>query len=174
MWSSLGLSGLFLASYLAARTDMSSEDIAIALLLAIPLIWLSVIDLDRFVIPDISIIWIVLSGLAIQLQLGTLNAGTYLFEGLLTFVFMYAFSELARKWLQKTALGFGDVKLLGASAIWIGAMGISSAILLASVAGILFAAIMWLLKKRRIDAPVPFGPFIAFGVWAVWLFGPLI
>jgi len=167
----MGAMIVFFGLYAGAWLLASPQPLAWpALMLGLPLIWLSVVDIDRFEIPDLASAWILLGGIWWQFSCGW---GVVL-DVLIVFLLMFLFSILAKKWMGKTALGFGDVKLLGASAAWVGALGISSVVLLASVAGIIFTVMMWGIRRRRFDAPIPFGPFIAMGVWAVWLFGPIL
>ena len=167
MWLGLGLMGVFGGGWALASPQPSAFE---ALVLGLPLIWLSVVDLDRFEIPDLANLGILLGGLSYGE--GPLW-GTVL-ESSVIFMIMFLFSIVAENWLGKTALGLGDVKLLGAGAAWVGVFGMSSVILLASVAGIGFIVMMWALRRRRFEAPLPFGPFIAMGLWATWLYGPVI
>ncbi|MBL1437665.1 MAG: prepilin peptidase [Rhodobacteraceae bacterium] len=167
MGAVFGFSGLYAEAWLLASPQ---PIVWPALMLGLPLIWLSVVDIDRFEIPDLASAWILLGGIWWHYGYGW----GVMMDVLLVFLLVFLFSILAEKWLQKTALGFGDVKLLAASAAWVGALGISSVALLASVAGVVFTVMMWGIKRRRFDAPIPFGPFIAMGVWAVWLFGPIL
>lgn len=60
----------------------------------------------------------------------------------------------------KEAMGFGDVKLMGAMGLFFGWMNI----ILISVMAFLFAAIVSIIvlisRKRKMDEYIPFGPFI--------------
>jgi len=63
----------------------------------------------------------------------------------------------------KEAMGFGDVKLMGAIGLFFGWINI----ILISVMAFLFAAIISIgilvLRKKKIDEYIPFGPFIVVG-----------
>ncbi len=166
MWFGTGLAGLFISSLALAPSPPPILD---AVVLGFPLIWLSVVDLDRFEIPDLANIVVLLGGLTFSEAPLWMVALQVVAVGLA----LWLFSILAEKRLGKTALGLGDVKLLGAGTAWVGALGISTAILLASVAGIGFVSMMWAVGRRRFDAALPFGPFIAIGLWATWLYGPI-
>ncbi len=166
MWLGLGLLGVFAGAWGLAWPQPSALE---ALALGLPLIWLSVVDLDRFEIPDLASMAVLFGGL-------TFSAGplwAVALEIVAVGLVMWLFAALAENWLGKTALGLGDVKLLAAGVAWVGALGITTVILLASVAGIGFIVMMWSAGRRRFDAALPFGPFIAMGLWATWLYGPI-
>ena len=63
----------------------------------------------------------------------------------------------------KEAMGFGDVKLMGAMGLFFGWFNI----ILISVIAFLLAAItsigILVLRKKKIDEYIPFGPFIVIG-----------
>jgi leader peptidase (prepilin peptidase)/N-methyltransferase len=68
----------------------------------------------------------------------------------------------------------GDAKLLAASGAWVSWTGLPSVVLIAALAGLVFAVI----RARRgggieAAARVPFGTFLCLGTWIVWLYGPL-
>lgn len=85
---------------------------------------------------------------------------------------LWVMSEAIYRWTGRDALGLGDVKLIAASALWLGP-AVSQAIILGSIAGLGYGVIKrsWGTKK-----PFPFGPFLCLGVWVIWSwsgFGPL-
>ena len=63
----------------------------------------------------------------------------------------------------KEAMGFGDVKLMGALGLFFGWVDI----IIISVIAFFFAAIVsigvLILRKKKIDEYIPFGPFIVVG-----------
>ena len=71
-------------------------------------------------------------------------------------------------------MGLGDAKLLAASGAWLGAGALPTVLLWATGS----ALVCVLVASRRNPAltgasRLPFGPFLAFGIWLVWLYGPL-
>jgi leader peptidase (prepilin peptidase)/N-methyltransferase len=71
-------------------------------------------------------------------------------------------------------MGLGDAKLLAASGAWLGAEGLPGVLLWASgsaLVGILIAR--WRGETLSASTRVPFGPFLAFGTWLVWVYGPV-
>jgi leader peptidase (prepilin peptidase)/N-methyltransferase len=80
-----------------------------------------------------------------------------------------------RRWRGKEGLGAGDAKLLAALGAWVGATGLPSVVLLASLAA-LVAALAARAMQRGLPAAqdrVPFGPALVIAGWVVWLYGPL-
>lgn len=73
----------------------------------------------------------------------------------------------------REGLGLGDVKLFAAAGAWVGWMGLPSVLVWAGVLGLAAALTAGLAKGglRGSDA-LPFGPFLAAGLWLVWSFGP--
>lgn len=79
-------------------------------------------------------------------------------------------------WLRgRDGLGLGDVKLLAASGAWVAWQGLPSVVLIASVLALAVALpVAWSQEGRRTgELRVPFGAFIAVGLWIVWLYGPI-
>lgn len=85
----------------------------------------------------------------------------------------------AVRWLyarlrRREGLGLGDVKLIAAAGTWVGWAGLPSVVLIASVAALAVVGVGAAGGRRaRADDAVPFGSFLAFGCWLVWLHGPL-
>lgn len=76
---------------------------------------------------------------------------------------------------QRDGLGGGDAKLLAAAGAWVGWTGLPDIIMIAALLGI---AGTIALHARGIAASsvtaLPFGPYLAFALWIVRLYGPLI
>ena len=88
--------------------------------------------------------------------------------GLIAGYLFFLALEYGFKALRGTdGLGRGDAKLLAAGGAWCGWMGLPFIILIASGTG-LIAALMPSLRKSAQDGRIPFGPFLAFGIFMVW------
>jgi leader peptidase (prepilin peptidase)/N-methyltransferase len=90
------------------------------------------------------------------------------------FVLLAAAAVLYAKLRGEPGLGLGDAKLLAASGAWLGAQALPSVLLWAcgsAILGLLLRA--WRSGSLSGKSRVPFGPFLAFGTWLVWLYGPL-
>lgn len=60
----------------------------------------------------------------------------------------------------KEAMGFGDVKLMGALGLYFGFSGIIVIALIAFLLGAIISIILLATKKKKTDEYIPFGPFI--------------
>lgn len=134
------------------------------LLLTLPLIWLSLTDLARRIIPDtasaavagIGIVGWVNDPLALGLTLmvsGAVVIGLALSGGLY--------------WRRRghEALGLGDAKLIGAGILVVGIDAMWLMLLLGSIGGIASAV----FAGRTGDGGVPFGPFLAYSIYITFL-----
>ncbi|MDA8708637.1 A24 family peptidase [Hellea sp.] len=68
----------------------------------------------------------------------------------------------------KDGLGRGDAKLLAAGGAWCGWMGLPFIVLIASGAG-LAAALSPSVRKSADAERIAFGPFLALGIFMVWV-----
>lgn len=69
----------------------------------------------------------------------------------------------------REGLGGGDLKLLGALGTWIGPVAVLLALFLAALMGSLIGGLLILLRGGDRHLAIPFGPFLAAGGWALFL-----
>jgi len=140
------------------------------LLLGATLTALSVIDMRSLTLPD----WLTLPLTAIGLafiavyvpQQWMWHAGA----AALGFLLLWGIGEAYWRLRQVDGLGMGDAKLFAAVGAWTGLEGLLSALLIATFAALLAVVIMRVSRKTAL----PFGPFLALGLWVTWLYGPVI
>ena len=73
-------------------------------------------------------------------------------------------------WRGHEGLGEGDAKLLAAAGAWVGWQDLSWVIMLAALSGIAWAGLRVLTgAKMTARSQMPFGPFLALGIWMVRL-----
>ena len=65
----------------------------------------------------------------------------------------------------KEAMGFGDVKLMGALGLYFGISNIIMITLLSFLIGAVLSIILLVTKIKKIDEYIPFGPFIVIGTF---------
>lgn len=131
--------------------------------LGIALLASGIVDLKAKTLPDM--LTFAMTALAISLEwLRSLEA---LWIGLVAAAVAFAVLEIIRRLFlkvrRKPGLGFGDVKLLSALAIWLG-LATPMAVALAAALGLGAFAI----AKPRHER-IPFGPFIALAAWSLGL-----
>lgn len=82
-------------------------------------------------------------------------------------------------WAYKRArgregLGGGDSRLLAAAGAWVGWAGLPTVMLAASLAGLAIVGAQAALRRRLdLSQEIPFGVYLAAGLWLAWLYGPL-
>ena len=71
---------------------------------------------------------------------------------------------------EEEAMGFGDVKLLGAIGAFFGPLGALVTVVLGAVAGVLVAVPLLLAGRRTLLSRIPFGPYLSLGalLWLLW------
>jgi leader peptidase (prepilin peptidase) / N-methyltransferase len=89
------------------------------------------------------------------------------------FVVLFALARLYAAYRGQEGLGTGDAKLFGAGGAWVGWQGLAPVALIAGVSG-LAAIVIGRALGFAIDAKtrIPFGVFLALGIWIDWLYVP--
>ena len=95
-----------------------------------------------------------------------------LLGGALGFGGLWLVQAVAAKLLHAEAMGFGDVKLLGALGLLLGAKGLLAAVLAAVFSAALVFAVLIMTGRRKGKDQFPFGPFLAAGALAAVVFAP--
>ena len=139
----------------------------IALLLPLVLI-----DFDHMWLPEPLCRWGVLVGLSISTTAGLPVFVDHLIATVLALLALESLSALAERLVGKPALGLGDAKLAAMGGAWLGLWGIALAMGLAVFAGAVVGGVARITGRLAPQQPFPFGPFIALGIWLVWLMGP--
>ena len=185
---------LFLAAYLqwampAAFCDMPIASMRPLFSLAcVPVYWLvfsglilgSFIDLEHFYLPDRVTIGGMLLGVPasvllpeFQMEKAWLDALYWSLGGLaFGFLFFWGMGALFSKIFKKDALGFGDVKLMGAVGAFFGPTAVLFVLIVSSVVGSIVGIALIIRGRAKLGGftAVPYGPFIAVAtlVWMFW------
>jgi leader peptidase (prepilin peptidase)/N-methyltransferase len=139
------------------------------------LLALAAADLKYYLLPDFLTFPLIAAGLLVAWLFGP----QMLMSNAIGATAGYGFAVLLRylywKVRGREGMGLGDAKLLAASGAWVSWIGLPSVILLSALVGLAFA----LLRSRRdgsfsFSNRVPFGAFLCWGTWVVWLYGPLV
>jgi leader peptidase (prepilin peptidase)/N-methyltransferase len=135
-------------------------------LLALASLVLAWIDFRRGIIPDGLNLLIALAGLTRAWLLDGWAAALYaLLEGLIVGAIVSGLRWLYFRLRGHHGLGLGDVKLLGASAAWVGVAGIPMQLLVGSITALIAAVALHLAGRTMTrQTALPFGPFLAAGL----------
>ena len=138
--------------------------------LLLPLV---LIDLDHLWLPEPICRWGLGLGLLLSCFGGAPLFADHLVAAAASLLLLEGISALAERLLGQPALGLGDAKLAALGAGWLGAAGITAAMALAVMAGAIVGSVGRLSGRLQRRQPFAFGPFIALGIWLVWLLGPM-
>ena len=142
------------------------------------------IDLDHYYLPDRVTIGGMILGVPFSLLVpelqGVATSGAALAYSLggaaLGFFFLWGLGAVFSKILKKDALGFGDVKLMGAIGAFFGPAAVLFTLVVSSLVGSLAGLVLILRGRARIGSftAVPYGPFLAIGALAWMYWGPAV
>ena len=136
------------------------------------------VDLEHYILPDRVTIGgmvagVVLSPLVPELHF-TASWSTALLRSVLGlavgFGGLWLIAILGELAFKKEAMGFGDVKLMGAIGAFFGWKAVLFVLLSASLFGSIVGVGLIALGKRQLQGRIPFGPFLALGtlIWMFW------
>ena len=140
----------------------------------------SFIDLDHFYLPDRVTIGGMLLGVPasvlipeLQMERTWLPSLCWSVAGLgFGFFFLWGMGWLFSKVFRKDALGFGDVKLMGAVGAFFGPTAVLFVLIVSSVVGSVVGIALIARGKAKLGGftAVPYGPFIAVATltWMFW------
>ena len=169
----LGLYALLAAPF-AVQEGFEPEGVLLSSVLALSLAALSAIDLRDYRLPDVLTLPLTALGLAATPLVVEASLWWQAASALLGFAVLAGVAFAYAKLRGRPGLGLGDAKLLAAAGAWLGMQALASVLLLAcgsALLGLLIRA--WRTGSLSATSRVPFGPFLAFGIWLVWLYGPL-
>jgi leader peptidase (prepilin peptidase)/N-methyltransferase len=144
-------------------------------LLGAVLVLLSVIDESRLRLPDVLTVPLLLAGLVLVWINGWDDPAMRAIAAVIGGSALAAVAWIYRRVRGQDGLGLGDAKLYAASGAWVGFEGLTSVLLTACLAALLFVSAAAVTGQKTYDrkSAIPFGPFLALGTWIVWLYGPL-
>jgi leader peptidase (prepilin peptidase)/N-methyltransferase len=148
---------------------LDRRDASFGSLLGVTALVVAAVDVERFEIPDLANVLILLAGLAWQGHIDDMVAALLrcaLAAGLLLLV-----RGFYRRWRQVEGLGLGDIKLAGAGAVWLDWSQMWFALAVAAGGAALLVLGRRLVLKEPIlhDTALPFGAFLAPAIWIAWI-----
>ncbi len=139
------------------------------------LLALAAIDLRALILPDALTLPLTAAGLLIAWRMTPEALPSHVVGAGLGWLSFRLLAALYTRLRGHEGLGHGDAKLMAAAGAWVGWQALPTAVLLAALIA-LAAVALAAAAGRRIGAAtrIPFGPFLALGLWLTWLYGPLL
>ena len=150
----------------------SLEGLLASAVLALALAALSAIDVRDYRLPDVLTLPLAAAGLLASWWAGESPLWWHVVSAVIGFALLAGLASAYRYARGRDGLGLGDAKLLAASGAWLGAEALPVVLMWAcgaAIVGLLIAG--WRSKEFSATTRIPFGPFLAFGTWLVWLYG---
>ena len=181
---------LFLAVYMKWALPAQMHMIPIEHFAIVPVYWLvlagfvlgTFVDFEHFIIPDSVTIGGMIAGPIISALVPMLHGQEIWWKGLMHssiglavgFGSLFAIAELGTRAFKKEAMGFGDVKLMGAIGAFLGWKAVLFTIFASSMLGSVAGLLLIAFGGVKMQSKIPFGPYICAGatIWMFW--GPQI
>ena len=148
-----------------------SLDMLAALAFTWILLALTLIDLDKQLLPDsltLPLLWL---GLLLNLNGMFTDLASSVIGAAAGYLVLWTVYHGFRLITGKEGMGYGDFKLLAALGAWMGWQLLPQIVLLSSVVGAVFGIAMILFGKNKRTQAIPFGPYLAVAGWIALLWG---
>ncbi len=138
------------------------------------------VDFDHLILPDRVTIGGMIAGPILSFAFPALHGQTERLPALLHslgglalgFGILWLVSTIGRLILKREAMGFGDVKLLGAIGACLGWQSVLFTIFFSSLSGTLVGLGLIAAGKKELQSRIPYGPHIALAALVWMLYGP--
>lgn len=134
------------------------------------LIALGCIDMETQLLPDEITIPLLWGGLLTALFFGHISPADSIIGAVVGYTALWLVYWAFKLLTGREGMGHGDFKLLAALGAWLGWQALPAVVLIASITGLLYAAIALVKGAIRRDQPIPFGPFLAAAGWVTLMF----
>jgi leader peptidase (prepilin peptidase)/N-methyltransferase len=156
----------------------------------VPVYWLMVsglvlgtfVDFEHMIIPDRVTLGGIAAGFVLSAVVPSLHGETGVLRSLIQSAIgiaagwglLWATGVLGKMLFRKEAMGFGDVKLLGAIGAFLGWKAVLSTVVLSSLVGSIVGITLVATKCKKMQSRIPYGPYLALAalIWMLW--GPSI
>ena len=162
------------AALWAAGEGASLFMMAATAVLGWQLLLIAIVDGENFWLPDILTLPLIAAGLIVAMGAGWDVAVSHLIGVAAGFGGLWLVGWLYQAIRKRQGLGGGDPFLFAGAGAWVGWVGLPSVLLWACAVGLSLVFAM-LVVRRSVSATdrLPFGVFLAVGIWLTWLYGPL-
>ena len=147
------------------------EWLTVALLFyTLSLIALGCIDMETQLLPDEITIPLLWGGVLTALVFGHVSPADSIVGAVVGYTALWIVYWAFKLLTGREGMGHGDFKLLAALGAWLGWQALPAVVLLASIAGLLYAVVALARRAIKRDQPIPFGPFLAASGWVTLVF----
>ena len=150
----------------------------LALFFTCCLIALTVIDLDRQLLPDsitLLLLWVgLIASLFSHPETGQplfTDPASAIVGAAAGYLILWSVYQGFRLLTGKEGMGYGDFKLLAALGAWLGWQALPMVILLSAVAGTVIGLGLIVFRRHDRQIPIPFGPYLAVAGFVALLWG---
>ncbi|NQU38816.1 MAG: prepilin peptidase [Lentisphaerae bacterium] len=152
----------------------------------VPVYWLFVsglvlatfVDLEHYIIPDSVSIGGMVAGLILSALVPAMHGVETVLESLIQsviglamgFGLLWSIGKLGSVIFRKPAMGFGDVKLIGAMGAFLGWQAVLFTIIGSSLVGSVIGISLVVGRCKRMQSRLPYGPYLALAaiLWIFW------
>ncbi len=165
---------VFLAVTSFSLMFLSDRPLSYAVVLWALLSAISYFDIRSYRLPNILNVAILLVGIGYNIQIGQ-EFWLPIISVLIALSVLSLISFLYHRYRGKHGMGFGDIKLFAAGAVWVLPHLLPVILFISS-----FLALMWTMMMNGLhsfpekNTKLPFGPHLALSIWIVWLFSDQI
>lgn len=138
------------------------------------LLALAVIDFKYYLLPDFLTLPLIPAGIFVAWRLDPSAILDHVIGAAGGLIFILGLRWIYQALRGREGIGLGDAKLLAAAGAWVSWSGLPSIVLIAAVVGLGGALLRrWREGKLAMTERMPFGAFLCFAIWIIWLYGPL-
>lgn len=138
------------------------------------LLTLAAIDARHFWLPDGLTLPLIPAGLAVAWAVDPGKLPAHAIGAVAGFLAFALLAWAYKRLRGREGLGLGDAKLFAAAGAWVSWSGLASVLLWAALPALAVTLALG-LRQGRLSATtkLPFGAYLALGLWLTWLYGPL-
>jgi leader peptidase (prepilin peptidase)/N-methyltransferase len=141
------------------------------MLLTWGLLAMSMIDVDRQLLPDALVLPLLWLGLIVNNFGLFTDLSSALWGAVFGYLSLWLVFWLFKLVTGKEGMGYGDFKLLAMLGAWGGWQILPLTVLLSSLVGAVLGVMLLKLRDQATSTPIPFGPYLAIAGWIALLWG---
>ncbi len=130
--------------------------------LCLVLLWICVVDIRRYQIPDEASLGLLATGLLLSVASPLVTPTLAVLGAAVGYTVFAGLGAAFYHHTGQDGLGLGDAKLLAAAGAWLGVRDLPVLVCVAAISALVFALVF---RQRRIA----FGPWLSGSFWVIWV-----